>query len=60
MGYKHIAIVAGLRITHELLTMRPFKSFDMNKFKRRIKPLENKLDVILPNKEKINKEIKLI
>lgn len=49
-GTEQIAIVAALHITHELLTMRPVKSFDMNEFKRRIKSLENKLDEILPKK----------
>lgn len=51
VGTEQIAIVAALHITHELLTMRPVKNFDMNEFKRRIKSIESKLDELLPKKE---------
>ncbi|MDV6343385.1 MULTISPECIES: cell division protein ZapA [unclassified Nitrosomonas] len=51
VGTEQIAIVAALHITHELLTMRPIKSFDTNEFKRRIKSIESKLDELLPGKE---------
>lgn len=46
-----MVMLGALHIAHELLTMRLIKSFDMNEFKRRIKPLENKLDKILSSKE---------
>jgi hypothetical protein len=54
-----MAMLGALHIVHELLTMRLIKSFDMNEFKRRIKPLENKLDRYCQVK-KINKKIKLV
>ncbi|SFI27669.1 cell division protein ZapA [Nitrosomonas sp. Nm34] len=52
VGSEQIAIVAALHMTHELLTMRPAKSFDMSEFKRKIKFIEDKLDELLPKKEK--------
>lgn len=53
VGTEQITIVAALHITHELLTMRPVKNFDINEFKRRIKIIESKLDELLPRKENL-------
>jgi cell division protein ZapA len=40
----HIAIIAALKITHELLILRNITSFDIDEFKRRIITLKEKVD----------------
>ncbi len=39
-----IALIAALRITHELLMLRNVTGFDMDEFKRRIIALKKKVD----------------
>ena len=48
VGSERIAIIAALSIAHELLMLRNEDGFDMNKFKRRIELMEEKLDDVLP------------
>lgn len=48
VGSERIAIIAALSIAHELLMLRNEGGFDMNKFKRRIELMEEKLDNVLP------------
>lgn len=42
-----IAIIAALRITHELLMLRNGTGFDMNEFRRRINSLKKKVDEVM-------------
>ncbi len=42
-----IAIIAALRITHELLMLRNGTGFDMNEFRRRINSLKRKVDEVM-------------
>lgn len=49
VGSERIAIIAALSIAHELLMLRKDGGFDMEKFKRRIELMEEKLDNVLPD-----------
>ncbi|SEF75428.1 cell division protein ZapA [Nitrosomonas ureae] len=44
IDFDHIAIIAALKITHELLILRNITSFDIDEFKRRIITLKEKVD----------------
>ncbi|QOJ23296.1 MAG: cell division protein ZapA [Gammaproteobacteria bacterium] len=46
-----IALIAALRITHELLMLRDGTGFDINEFRRRIAALRKKIDGAIARKE---------
>lgn len=46
-----IALIAALRITHELLMLREGTGFDINEFRRRIISLRKKVDEALAYEE---------
>jgi cell division protein ZapA len=46
-----IALIAGLRIAHELLMLREGAGFDISEFRRRIVSLKKKVDEALPHEE---------
>ncbi|WP_374564939.1 cell division protein ZapA [Nitrosomonas sp.] len=46
-----IAIIAALKITHELLSLRHGSGFDIEEFKRRIVALKKKVDEAITLKE---------
>ena len=46
-----IALIAALRIAHELLMLRNGTGFDIDEFRRRIVSLRKKVDEVLTDKE---------
>ena len=46
-----IAIIAALRIAHELLMLRNGAGFDIDEFKRRIISIKKKVDEVIAKKE---------
>ncbi|WP_295623617.1 cell division protein ZapA [uncultured Nitrosomonas sp.] len=46
-----IAIIAALKITHELLMLRNVTGFDIDEFRRRIITLKNKVDEAITMKD---------
>lgn len=50
---EHIAIMAALNITHELLTMRLDSGFDMGDFKRRISSMQEAIDATLAEQDEL-------
>lgn len=48
---ERIALIAGLRIAHELLILRDETGFDINEFRRRIVSLKKKVDEALAYEE---------
>ena len=46
-----IAIIAALRIAHELLMLRNGTGFDIDEFKRRIVQIKKKVDEVIAKKE---------
>ena len=53
VGSEHIAIMAALNITHELLIARTREGFDTEEFKRRIGRMQAALDAVMPEQDKL-------
>lgn len=53
VGVDRIAIMAGLNIAHELLTMRVGGGFDIGEFKRRINQIQETIDNAMAEQDEL-------